>query len=75
MSFASTTTTPERSSQQYMVKDDIPTKIMEDEEEDFEDARSDNGHASHENGVVSKHTESLIQRPAGARISALGGTR
>ncbi|KAK0389741.1 hypothetical protein NLU13_3314 [Sarocladium strictum] len=75
MSFASTTTTPERSSQQYMVKDDIPTKIVEDEEEDFEDSRSDSGHASHENGVVSKHTESLISRPAGARISALGGTR
>jgi hypothetical protein len=75
MSFASTTTTPERSSQQYMVKDDIPTKIVEDDEEDYEDARSENGHASHENGVVSKHTESLIQRPAGARISALGGTR
>ena len=75
MSFASTTTTPERSSQQYMVKDDIPTKIVEDEEEDYEDARSENDAVSHESGVVSKHTDSLIQRPAGARISALGGTR
>lgn len=75
MSFASTTaTTPERSSQHFMARDDIPTKIVEDDEE-FEDARSDNGGASHEHGMVSKHTDSLIQRPAGARISALGGPR
>lgn len=74
MSFASTATTPERSSQQYMVRDDIPTKIMEDDEEDFEDSRSEQG-ASNENGVVSKHHDNLIHRPAGARISALGNTR
>lgn len=73
MSYASTATTPERSSQQFMARDDIPTKIVEDDEE-FEDARSDNGGA-HEHGVVTKHTESLIQRPSGARISALGGSR
>ena len=75
MSFASTATTPERSSQQYMAREDIPTKIVEDDEEDFEESRSDNGGASNENGVVAKHHESLLHRPSGARISALGGTR
>jgi len=75
MSYASTTaTTPERSSQQFMARDDIPTKIVEDDAE-FEDARSEHGGNSHEHGVVSKHSETLIQRPAGARISALGGPR
>ena len=76
MSFISQATTPERSSQQYSVRDDIPTKILEDEEEDdFVDSRSDNGNAAHESNVVSKRAESLIHRPSGARISALGGTR
>lgn len=74
MSFASTATTPERSSQQYTVRDDIPTKIMEDEEEEFEDSRSEQG-TSNENGVVSKHHDALMHRPSGARISALGHTR
>ena len=70
MSFASTTaTTPERGSQQFMVREDIPTKIVEDEEEEFEDAREN------ESGTVSKHTDSLLHRPSGARISALGGSR
>jgi len=69
MSFASTTaTTPERGSQQFMVREDIPTKIVEDDEEDFE---ADN----EATGIVSKHTNSLLHRPSGARISALGGTR
>ncbi|RGP59480.1 denn domain-containing [Fusarium longipes] len=79
MSFASTATTPERSSQQYSLRDEIPTKIVEDDEEDFEENRSDNGTISHEAGVVSKHQlqhqQSLMHRPSGARISALGGTR
>ncbi|EQL01953.1 DENN domain-containing protein [Ophiocordyceps sinensis CO18] len=69
MSFASATTTPERSSLQYAVGGDIPTKIVEDDEEVFEESRSDNS------GVVAKHTESLLHRPSGARISALGGSR
>lgn len=73
MSYTSTATTPERSSQHFMARDDIPTKIVEDDEE-FEDARSENGGA-HEHGMVSKHAASLIQRPSGARISALGGSR
>ena len=75
MSFVSATTTPERSSQQYNVRDDVPTKIVEDDESaDFEDARSDSA-LGNENGVVSKHSESLLHRPSGARISALGGSR
>jgi len=70
MSFASTTaTTPERGSQQFLVREDIPTKIVEDEEEEYEDANENN------NGVVSKHSDTLLHRPSGARISALGGAR
>jgi chromosome segregation ATPase len=80
MSFASTATTPERSSQQYHLRDEIPTKIVEDDEEDFEDGRSDNGGVTHETGVVSKHQyqhhpQSLMHRQSGARISALGVSR
>jgi hypothetical protein len=79
MSFASTATTPERASQQYSLRDEIPTKIVEDDEEDFEENRSDNGGVTHETSVVSKHQlqhqQSLMHRPSGARISALGGTR
>lgn len=33
------------------------------------------GHAQAEQGVVGKHPESLIHRPSGARISALGASR
>lgn len=68
MSIASTMTTPERSSQQY----DIPTKIVEDDEESL---ASENDLSHHEPGIVGKHADGLIGRPAGARISALGGTR
>ncbi|KAH6676156.1 DENN domain-containing protein [Plectosphaerella plurivora] len=74
MSFASTATTPERSSQQYMVRDDIPTKIVEDDEDDLE-GRSESETIPHESNIVGKHAESLIHRPSGARISALGGPR
>jgi hypothetical protein len=75
MSFVSTATTPERNSQQYHNREEIPTKIVEDNEEDFEENRSDSGAAATEGGVVAKHSESLLHRPSGARISALGGTR
>jgi hypothetical protein len=77
MSIASSTTTPERSSQQYMVGcHDIPTKIVEDDEDDLESSRSEAENTlPQEPGVVGKHAESLIHRPSGARISALGGTR
>lgn len=79
MSIASTATTPERISQQYMVghHHDIPTKIVEGDEDDLEDDRSqdDSNPIPHEPTIVGKHAESLIHRPSGARISALGGTR
>lgn len=74
LSYASTTmTTPERSSQQYGIGHEIPTKIMEDEEEEYTE-RSDN-EMPQPRGVVGKHAASLIHRPSGARISALGGSR
>ncbi|KAH9239865.1 hypothetical protein K456DRAFT_1884935 [Colletotrichum gloeosporioides 23] len=74
MSFASSAATPERSSQQYMIRDDIPTKIVEDDE-DFGDERSESESMPPQHGVVGKHNDGLIHRPSGARISALGGTR
>lgn len=102
MSFASTTaTTPERTSQQYLLHHlhgggghghgqqhhDIPTKIVEDDE-DVDDLTADERVARDadesnpipaphpaESGVVGKHPESLIHRPSGARISALGSSR
>ncbi|KJZ80306.1 hypothetical protein HIM_00156 [Hirsutella minnesotensis 3608] len=75
MSFASATTTPERSSLQYAASGDIPTKIVEDDEEVFEENRSENSAGASESGIVAKHSESLLHRPTGARISALGGAR
>lgn len=96
MSFASTTaTTPERTSQQYLLHlghghghghHDIPTKILEDDE-DVHDLAADERVARDadegnpipappaEQGIVGKHPESLIHRPSGARISALGSSR
>jgi len=64
MSISSATTTPERSSQQYNIGTDIPTKIVEDSDEEIE-GRSENEEVLGKAG--------LIHRPAGARISALGG--
>lgn len=77
MSIASTATTPERTSQHYIIGHDIPTKIVEDDEDDLSGDRSE-GEANpipREPGVVGKHAESLIHRPSGARISALGSSR
>ncbi|KAK5997164.1 DENN domain-containing protein [Cladobotryum mycophilum] len=74
LSFTSTATTPERSSQQYSIRDDIPTKIVEDDEEDYTENRSDRG-VHNEPEVIIKHSGSLLHRPSGARISALGGLR
>lgn len=74
MSIASSTTTPERSSQHYVIGHDIPTKIVEGDEDGYEGERSD-VETIHESGIVGKHADSLIHRPSGARISALGGTR
>jgi len=67
-------TTPERSSQQYNVHNDIPTKIMEDDEDSYADRSENEAIVHHEPGLVGKHA-SLMHRPSGARISALGGTR
>jgi hypothetical protein len=64
MSISSATTTPERSSQQYTIGTDIPTKIVEDSDEEIE-GRSEAEEVLGKGG--------LIHRPAGARISALGG--
>ncbi|PHH51537.1 DENN domain-containing protein [Ceratocystis fimbriata CBS 114723] len=73
MSFTSSATTPERSSQQYLVREDIPTKIMEDDE-DFLENGSESDVMPSEPAMVSKHvTQGLIHRSSGARISALGG--
>lgn len=64
MSVSSSATTPERSSQQYNIGTDIPTKIVEDSDEEIEER-------SEAEEVLDKSR--LIHRPAGARISALGG--
>jgi hypothetical protein len=74
LSFISTTTaTPERSSQQYTMREDIPTKIVEDDEE-FDEVRRI---APQDAGLVTKRPshQTLMHRPSGARISALGGPR
>ncbi|KAI5864386.1 AEX-3 domain-containing protein [Durotheca rogersii] len=73
LSMASTMTTPERASQQYSMHNDIPTKIVEDDEDLAE--RSESDAISHEPGTVGKSAEGLIHRRSGARISALGGAR
>ncbi|KAK3320672.1 AEX-3 domain-containing protein [Cercophora scortea] len=76
MSILSTTTTPERSSQQYIIGHDIPTKIVEDDEDEFTDHNENESNPiPQEPGMVGKHAESLIHRPSGARISALGSSR
>ncbi|EMR67089.1 putative denn domain-containing protein [Eutypa lata UCREL1] len=78
MSIASTVTTPERSSQQYnlhSVHNDIPTKIVEDDEDEYAN-RSETEAPHQEPGLMGKHShQSLMHRSSGARISALGGTR
>ncbi|KAI9836439.1 MAG: hypothetical protein M1819_001470 [Sarea resinae] len=65
MSMASASTTPDRHSQQYK-NEDVPTRIVEDDDEELEEQ-------AHEEGTISKEPNpSLMRRPAGARISALG---
>ena len=70
MSISSATTTPERSSQQYNIGTDIPTKIVEDSDEELE-GRSEGEGGMSGNEVTGK--PGMIHRPAGARLSALGG--
>ena len=69
MSISSATTTPERSSQQYNIGTDIPTKIVEDSDEEIEGRSENEGMSGNE--VSGK--PGLVHRPAGARLSALGG--
>ncbi|PQE23172.1 putative DENN (AEX-3) domain protein [Rutstroemia sp. NJR-2017a BVV2] len=70
MSIASSITTPERNSHQYHQGTDIPTKIIEDSDEEVRSGRSDRESLHH----PELHPKSgLLHRPAGARISALGG--
>lgn len=72
MSISSSVNTPERSSQQYSIGHELPTKIVEDDDEDsYERSDSD---APHQDAIVGKHADTLISRPSGARISALGGS-
>ncbi|KZF19437.1 hypothetical protein L228DRAFT_271243 [Xylona heveae TC161] len=77
LSMASTnvSTIQDRSSLQYR-NEDVPTKIVEDDEEHEheQDQHSDVGASSHSTlGMLAKPSkETLIRRPAGARISALG---
>lgn len=74
MSVTSAYTTPERASMQYAMSHDIPTRIVEDDDEDSYE-RSDSDAAPQRNErIVGKHADSMISRPAGARISALGGS-
>jgi hypothetical protein len=75
MSIASTATTPERSSQQYVMGHDIPTKIVEDDEDELDATDGESNPIPHDPSLLGKHAPSLIHRPSGARISALGGTR
>jgi hypothetical protein len=70
MSIASSITTPERNSHQYHQGADVPTKIIEDSDEEVRSGRNDRDSLNH----PELHPKSgLLHRPAGARISALGG--
>ncbi|OBT49892.1 hypothetical protein VE04_09612 [Pseudogymnoascus sp. 24MN13] len=69
MSIASVTTTPERGSAQYS---DLPTKIVEDSDEGEESSTSTPQQVE-EMPTKGRLHESLLHRPSGARISALGG--
>lgn len=77
MSIASTTmTTPERSSQQYsMGHGHEVTKIVEEDDDDYNERSESEAAMRAHNDIVGKHAESLMHRPSGARISALGGPR
>lgn len=77
MSIASiSTAAAERSSQQYVVGHEIPTKIVEDDEDELAGDRSETegNPIPQDTGMMGKPA-GLIGRAAGARISALGGTR
>lgn len=66
MSIASTITTPERISMNYNHAE-LPTKILEDSDEDI------GRHSESDTGVNEINTKTgVIQRPVGARLNALG---
>ncbi|KAI9054569.1 hypothetical protein LZ554_001722 [Drepanopeziza brunnea f. sp. 'monogermtubi'] len=67
MSIASTATTPERGSQQYTIGTDIPTKIVEDSDEELQGRSGDEPSGSEYVGKPN-----MMRRPAGVRLSALG---
>ncbi|KAG7285428.1 hypothetical protein NEMBOFW57_010055 [Staphylotrichum longicolle] len=84
-SAATSDVVPHRRAAGHVGGHDIPTKIVEDDE-DVDDLAGDERIVAEsesnpipgppqEPGVVGKHAESLIHRPSGARISALGGSR
>jgi len=64
MSIASSVTTPERGSQQWNIGSDVPTKIVEDSDEEIDRNMHEENSG---NEVVTK--TGLLQRPAGARVS------
>ncbi|OJD20459.1 hypothetical protein ACJ73_08206 [Blastomyces percursus] len=67
MSMVSSSTIPERSSQQYG-PGDLPTKIVEDEDEHTYDMEGADTHI--DNGTVSKQPSQHIMRPNTARVAA-----
>ncbi|KLJ08654.1 hypothetical protein EMPG_15907 [Blastomyces silverae] len=67
MSMVSSTTIPERSSQQYG-PGDLPTKIVEDEDEHAYGMEGADGHI--DNGTVSKQPSQHMMRPDSARVVA-----
>ncbi|KAI9803359.1 MAG: hypothetical protein M1833_000876 [Piccolia ochrophora] len=74
MSMNSQSTTPERPSQHFT---DLPTKIVEDEDEhahnnEVDDNGTETGTIGDNGAINKKHSASLMRRPGGARISALG---
>ncbi|RKF56409.1 putative denn domain-containing protein [Golovinomyces cichoracearum] len=71
MSIASTITTPERVSLNYNFHTtEIPTKIVEDSDEEI------SGHSEGDTTLSEVNTKvNLIHRPTGARLSALGGQK
>ncbi|KAI9893365.1 MAG: hypothetical protein M1814_006661 [Vezdaea aestivalis] len=71
MSMASSSTAPDRGSAQYTAADvEVPTKIVEDDDEHA--AEEDDGDEPAFVGKGTAPTTDLIRRPGGARISALG---
>ncbi|CAL3969406.1 unnamed protein product [Diplocarpon coronariae] len=68
MSIASTTTTPERSSQQYNLGTEIPTKIVEGSDEELEERSGDERRLG--GTLVGKPNK--LHGPASARLSAFG---